>query len=304
MKQNYAQALSKIADESNFNSYLCNRFSNEKKMGTIVIKDMSNQAYHNTEGLSRSAITALQVCPKYYYEKYIGGYGMVRNETPQMQLGSLVHTLVLESDKFADRYFVLHEYGRKTKKIKQKIEEDIISNPGKTLITTEMYEKAISMASSLMTNIVFSRIYGMYDACIEDSFFYKKNDLDVIFKSRPDYYNIDFILDIKTAKCAQKNAFSKSIFNFGLHIQAAMALDALNSLNVREYQDFIFLVVESEPPYLTATYMLEPDAIEYGRQIYLDVAKTYIKCRDSNYWPSYNDEIERIDIPGWAKLND
>lgn len=274
------------------------------KIETSISTTMSNEDYHRADGLSRSAIMDIIECPKLYQYNYLNKEREKKESTEQMRLGSLVHTLLLESDQYKNRYMILPQCDRRTKEGKSIYAKAINEVGTRTLIDEEMLKKSTHMVYSLKKNKILSKVLEKYEGNVEHSFFYRMDGVDVTFKSRPDYFNSNFILDIKTAASAKPAIFSKAIFNYGLHIQAAMALDALNSCQEFVYENFIFVVVENKAPYLTATYMLDADAIAYGRKCYLDAARSYLDCVKSGVWPSYTEEIQTISLPRWAYYDD
>jgi len=90
------------------------------------------------------------------------------------------------------------------------------------------------------------------------------------------------------------------VYDFGYHIQAALAIDALRHITGRDYEHFVMLAVEKTPPYLTALYALDDEAIAFGRQKYMEAIEIYLQYRGANSWPGYSDQIETIGLPKWA----
>jgi exodeoxyribonuclease VIII len=226
-----------------------------------------------------------------------------------MNLGSAVHTMVLEPHLFEDNFYVLDEGVRKNSSIVQSIKQD---NPEKTILNHTQYECAKGMSFALLEHPI-SKQFSRTGGNIENSLIWQRQDSDVILKSRPDFFNDDCIIDLKTTKNASPSSFSGSIFNFGYHRQAALAIDGLNKLTGRSYNSVILLVVESKTPFVTASYVLEDDeqvesdsvAISQGRREYKKAIDKYNECNKNNCWPSYMNEngshLISIDIPYWAR---
>jgi hypothetical protein len=76
--------------------------------------------------------------------------------------------------------------------------------------------------------------------------------------------------------------------------------------------EYWFVVVEKEPPYLTAVHKLPEQDIEWGRIINRISVATFDECRSRNEWPGYRPIGARghrafvTGLPKWAqyRLND
>jgi len=144
----------------------------------------------------------------------------------------------------------------------------------------------------------------------ESSLFWKDPESGVLLKTRPDYLSIKHkaIFDLKTSCDASKDAFSRSIHNFGYHIQAALAIDGLK-ISLGEEFDVVNLVVEKSEPYCSGAYFIDLPALALGRKLYREGIKIYLKCLNNNFWPSYTyedekenkKEIETIGVPFWVE---
>ena len=64
---------------------------------------------------------------------------------------------------------------------------------------------------------------------------------------------------------------------------------------------FGFIIVEKQPPYLTAYFILTHESIRIGQLEYLEGAALYAACKQSDVWPSYPKRI--ISLPKWAIIN-
>jgi exodeoxyribonuclease VIII len=266
-----------------------------KSFNPGIYDDVSIRDYHTSDGLSNSSITKILDCPKRfkcaYYEE---------ESTDSMKLGTAVHTMTLEPHLFEDRFFVLDEGVRKTSSLIKSIKEE---SPDKEIINHTTYECAKAMSFSLLSHPLakqFSDSHGN----VENSIFWQHKDSDIILKSRPDFFNDHCIIDIKTTRDASPASFSKSIFNFGYHKQAALAVDGLATFIEKAHETVVLLVVESKFPYVTAAYGLSNECIEQGRREYQIGVEKFKECKEKDEWPSYvgkdGQPIIEIDLPVWA----
>lgn len=267
--------------------------------------DLSNEDYHNSDGLSASGVKLVLDTPyKYYYEYLSGKHEEDETERRSLIIGQAVHTLALEPDSFPERFAKRpDDIDRRTKDGKERYVQFEADAKGKVILTGAEWQQAQDMAQSIRQNKGFNNIINGDLTFVEQSVYWIDPDTKALLKSRPDFYNHFMVLDIKTTISAKPADFEKAIFNYGYHRQAAMALDALTQLTGWEYKNFVILAVEKKPPYLTALYLLDKNAIEQGRREYKRAARTYQECKQTNIWPAYPDKVIDISLPNWAITN-
>jgi hypothetical protein len=107
--------------------------------------------------------------------------------------------------------------------------------------------------------------------------------------------------DYKTGKTADPGQFSKAIHDHGYHQQAAWYIDAARALNLAEQVAYVLVVQEKTPPYLVN--VIEPDhmALRIGRFLNRTAIQLYQQCSDSDTWPGYSDDVEKVGLPPWAE---
>jgi len=107
------------------------------------------------------------------------------------------------------------------------------------------------------------------------------------------------VADVKTSKSAMRQSFSKDLYFYQYHQQAAMYLDGCDALAPHP-RKYVFIVIEKVPPYPVAVLELEQDAIDLGRDEYKKHLATYAECLASGHWPGYDDGISYVSLPTWA----
>ena len=296
--------------------------------------DISIDTYHESEGLSASGITKVLDCPyKYWYEYLNKDKPKDEKESRALVIGQAVHTLALEPEKFESKFAVnnlelpeipkapllkdlVAEFGKdkgrelfeggKVEFETLKAEQDKLKAEwaaqceGKTMLSRDENEKVTAMAASIRSNKAFMKLIDDKNKYVEHSIYFNDPETGVLLKSRPDFFNHFLVLDLKTTVSAKPSEFEKSIFNYGYHRQAALALDALHSLTGCQYDSFVILAVEKEAPYLTATYVLEKAALDLGRKQNREAIRLYKQCVDENKWMGYPEEVQQITLPNWA----
>jgi hypothetical protein len=220
-----------------------------------------------------------------------------KEEKEYFKSGRLFHTLMLEPEKFNEEFYVIdtsdsrnpNKNVRKNTGIWNEIMETAkIEANGRAIIEKSIYEKVKKMACEASCSKLWEKIY-LDKGCIEHSIYWNEGAFNSRLRARPDFFNEDLIIEFKTTSSIQ--SFKNSIDKFGYHRQAAMQIDGLRKIDGRK-RAFGFFVIEDKPPYLTAPFSLDEEAINLGRKQYLLGADIYSMCLKSNRWPGYNEEEE------------
>jgi exodeoxyribonuclease VIII len=273
-----------------------------------IIKDLPIDEYHASEGLSASAIKLLLECPKKYWYEYLNPSKHLHDskESRCLVIGQALHTKVLEPYAFNNRFYTwpahLEKIDRRTKKGKEEFNNILNINQGKTYLNANEMEQVQSMVDAVFSNRDYNNIMSHKENThIETSLYFKHKNYDVLLKSRPDLFNDFMVLDLKTTLNASEEDFKKSIYKYGYHIQAALALDALEHICPQATKrEFVILAVEKLPPYLTAVYVLDNESIEIGREKYKQGIGIYKECLRNKRWNGYPEGIRSIGLPAWA----
>ncbi len=97
----------------------------------------------------------------------------------------------------------------------------------------------------------------------------------------------DSLWDLKCPNDCDPAFWAKYIYNWKLHYQGAMYLDAINAAGGFKYRTFGIVAVESEVPYEPFAEPLSEEFLAMGRIAYQSDLKRYSWCLKSKSWPSY-----------------
>lgn len=236
------------------------------------VYDISNDAYHNGPGISRSALMEFRKSPYHYWYKYLNADYKPKPETSALLFGTAFHTLVLEPDKFEGYGNVLTAYRRK------------------------LFADLEPMAESLRKNKLAMQLIA--NAQIEQSLYWNDPDTGILCKCRPDILRPSLVADLKTTRDGSAWSFSKAIYDSGYHIQAAMIQEALLHIKKVKVNDFFFIVIEKSEPFITVVYQLDKKSIDKGRDEFKSLLQAYKQCLETDNWPSY--EAQEISLPRYA----
>ncbi len=260
------------------------------------VYDISNDVYHQGAGISRSALMEFRKSPYHYWYKYLNPYYVPDAETPAQLFGKALHEFILDPKEFEKHYFMLPKFDKRTKAGSERWSLIQTEHANKTFLTESQYQEIQQMAESLQKNDVALKLIA--NAQIEQSIYWNDPDTGILCKCRPDILHNCLVADLKTAQDGSAWAFSKAIYDYGYHIQAAMIREALQAIKEIDIQSFWFIVIEKSPPYVVSTYKLDTAALEKGRENFKTLLDRYQSCLKTNHWPAY--ETQEISLPQYA----
>jgi hypothetical protein len=234
--------------------------------------------------------------PYHYWYKYLNPDYKSESATPPQILGNALHTYVLEPDEFEKRYFVIPDFNKVTKEGKERWQKIKSELDKKETLSAHQYQILQAMTASLQKNKLAMQV--IEKAEIEQSLYWVDSDTGILCKCRPDILRSSLVADLKTAHDGSAWSFSKAIYEYGYHIQAAMLQEALKNLNQKIIKDFLFLIIEKTAPYVIAVYQLDQRALDKGHQEFKTLLARYQQCLEANDWPGY--EVQKISLPKYA----
>jgi len=251
--------------------------------------------YRAIDALNWSSLKFYAKSPAHYRENVDNP----QEQTAAMLLGSAVHCLCLEPVLFDQQYAVAPDVDRRTKAGKEQwaLFED--EHQGKNILTFEQSTLARGMAASVLDGKA-GKLIGL---CSERELTLTWEDqfTGLQCKSRLDAVDLvnGLAVDIKTTEDASQQSFSRTVYNYLYHGQAAFYLEALRQ-NGFMINRFIFLAVEKKPPFAKALYLCSDELLASGRILYQECLSKHAECLAVNEWPGYPETIHTIDLPVWA----
>ncbi len=262
-----------------------------------IYKDIDIDTYHADDGISSTGISLILDCPRrYWYEKFVKKEEQTKDNDKYV-VGQAVHTAVLEPDQFYHRFYLMKENVNLTTKVGKAIyEEAMLAAEGRTILRFDKAREVKEMEGAIKIHSLWEKI-NLSEGNVEHSIYWDAGIYNTRLRARPDFYNDNIIIDLKTTDSIA--SFAKSVYNYGYHRQAAMQMDGLEKIDGKK-RHFAFFVVEKKAPYLTACFTLDDEAIEQGRKEYLDGAATYSECLRFDKWQGYDEKFQLISLPKWA----
>lgn len=271
-------------------------------------RDLSNHDYHvTTKAWSSSwCKKILESSPaKVMWER--------NNPTPpteSMRLGTAVHSLVLEPEKFdQDNQVIQTNYWKDAQEAQK-------ANPGINIISKQQEVAARKMAENVLKHPDLGILFE--DGWAETSVYQWYNGIDredytpyrTMVKVRPDFISRghpSIMVDLKSARDASASGFADAVIKYRYDLSAAMYMHTCNScpelleaLNIPCFTNFIFVVVENTPPYQVAWYELMPDDMDFGRTLY-ETAMWRLHQAKRKGWPGYKQERQFLELPPYSR---
>jgi hypothetical protein len=282
-----------------------------------IYTDVPDAVYRSWPALSHSAFETFITRSPWHYRRE-----QLRTVKPPKPdyfiLGGLVDCLLFTPHAFADLFIVAEEaedapinpktgklYGRDSQKFSDWLAQQ---PPGREIVDAEDMRIARAMVASVMQS---SAGYLLTDDDAEPQVSMVWRDQGVLCKGRLDCLRRrdQWIIDLKTANCAEPVAFARTVEPYGYHRQAAWYVRGANLLGA-VIDAWSWVVVEKdsdedrqpEPRYAVVQHDMPEEWIVRGAEENETALTKYCRCERDGVWPSYPSGV--IEPPKWVKLEE
>jgi len=220
-------------------------------------------------------------------------------DTTALRLGKVAHVLALEPERFRTICAVSPYDDYRTKEAREwrdaTVDSGLIPLKAAELLPLQRMADALRKHPDAL---------ALFRNGLPELTFAAKDEATGIWMlSRPDFVPGDpgrGLVDYKTATDAGPEAFGAAAFNYGYHMQVALALDVVAAATGELRPTCWHVVQEKEPPFAVAVYRYEADQVMYGRREVRRLLDLLARCRDAGEWPGYG-EPQSIVTPFWAR---
>lgn len=251
------------------------------------MNDLSFDAYLALDALSASGAKDILKCPALYRWKRDNP----QPSTATFDFGRAAHALVLGA---GDPVEVIDADTWRGKAAQEARDEAVAA--GRTPLLVKEWERIEALAAAVKGNPYAANLFRKGDP--EVSLEWTDGDTGAPCKGRLDWLTriqgTLVCVDLKTAASANPNDFRSAARRYQYDLQAAWYLDAIRA-TFGEDADFLFVVTEKEPPYLTSIVRLSEVDITKAADRARQARETYAHCRKTGEWPGYG--IHTIDLP-------
>ena len=142
------------------------------------------------------------------------------------------------------------------------------------LLDSDMYQQAYDMAASVRTNSDAMQILSCCESFEQEHYF---DYSDIPFKAQLDGVGSNFVLDLKTTRCENKDhKIQWEVLDNGYDFQAALYLEATGKEN------YYIIFVRNEAPYSVFPVKLSRETLERGKLRLDDACGIYKNCLKNN----------------------
>jgi exodeoxyribonuclease VIII len=276
-----------------------------KKIKPGIYPWIPNYKYHTGPGVSNSDLKLL-------YTKSPAHLKWKKDHptepTDAMNVGQLFHTMTLEPHKEKDRFVYFPAGMARRSKAEKELWADL-EGTGKILVREEKRQDVIEMVKSVndhpMANVLLNNDKAIY----EHSAYYEDDETKMLCKIRPDILIEDLdlggeemfnaVVDLKKAADADFFGFRRACGNYFYDMQSGMYLTGASKALKKDFNLFIFIVVEDTPPYACAVYLADSEFVEKGKELYRNCLNKYAYCFNNNLWPAYSEDLQTMELPSW-----
>lgn len=201
-----------------------------------------------------------------------------RAETKPQRFGKAAHCAVLEPGLFERKFHRGTEDRRGNKWLAA---QEIAAAQSKTCCTADEFDDALRLRDAIQRNPLVQRLTAGVPG-IELSGYWRDEETGELCRCRPDLYSheLQVMADLKSTGDASPFSFSKSVAEYGYHVQEAFYSQGWHvaSNYTAHVQAFIFIAVESKAPFAHQIFELEPSAYAEGEAIAEKALRIYHEC--------------------------
>ena len=251
--------------------------------------------FGNTSALSASMLNTFLRSRKLYWAKYIAKTMPESPRSATLDLGTACHIAVLEPDTLNDRVTVAPDVDRRSKKGREEFAAFQEASKGLLILTADQWDTVQRVRDAVQQSPVPARLFNS-EGPVETPIYWVDDESWVHCRALPDKWvpGEGTVIDLKTTSDATPHGFARSITKYAYHLQAAHYLAATGGTR------FVWVVVETAPPFEVRTYELDPASLERAAAIRAGAIEALQECETSGNWGQICTQIETLQLPPWV----
>lgn len=178
---------------------------------------------------------------------------------------------------------------------------------GKTPMLADQYERVKRMIKLVREHPIAGALFAPGTGWPEASLFWRDDPTSDMLRARLDWLpeQLDtrrmIVPDYKTCDSADPEILQRAVYQHGYYTQAAWYLDGVRALALDDDPAFVLVFQEKDEPHLVTVVELDMVALRIGRQRNRQAIDLYARCRATDTWPGYTDDIELVSLPAWVE---
>lgn len=238
-----------------------------------IYENIPYEDYASIEAYRSHDLTSIDKCA--YTWKFEKGL----EPTPALLEGRVQHTVFLEHHNFDKEFVIEPDVDKRTSSGKQEYREFLEGVGDRTPITQALYDTCMSRRNAVADYIPSGtdkvELTLCYMWCGQP------------FKSRLDWYDGEYVWDLKTCRDASPRGFKNAVNSFKYFMQAALYVEACKCLQLRA-DGFKFLAQEKAHPYPFAIYEMSKEALAYANSKNERALSTLLRAKKENKFKPFN----------------
>ncbi len=269
-----------------------------------IIHGMANDVYHSTPAVSNTVLSSIARSPAHCFALHVAEDRRKSATSPAFFAGTLAHCAILEPAALLDRYMLKPEG------------LDMRTKDGKAwkaalpagVLTIDADEYATALAQRDAVNNVPELAELLAEGVAEVSAFWRDDETGLQCKCRPDWVHTlsdgrVILVDVKTTVDASPQQFSRSVWKYGYHRQAAWYSAGYARAAGVEVAGFVFAAVTSAHPFIAAAHTLDDDYMRIGQDECRRLLDEYADCKLTGRWPAFAG-MNLLSPPAWVTQSD
>lgn len=276
-----------------------------------IYEGLPDTVYHRTDAISKHGLDLVARAPAYY--RYHRDHPMDESEASDaMVVGSAFDCLVLEPDIFDERY-VVEPDGTDRRKRKEYAEWKEGVAQGRTVLRSGQWDTLRAMRDATLAFPYAGLLKGIAQPSLfwldtQEREYSDAQPTNRLCRARMDLYSDAYsvAVDLKTTigDGTRARNFTRSVSRYRYHVQEAFYRAGAEALGL-PVEEFVFFVVEKEPPHLVNMFLLEDRWRVHGRRLWERDLQTYDECMRTDEWPGHHDDsLAPLEMPEWAEGRD
>lgn len=264
--------------------------------------DVPAADYHGGVGVSNTMLSDMARSPFHCFALHLDPNRPERESTDAQSAGSLAHTVILEPQRFAERYVVRPDGIDYRTNAGKAWRDDAIAARLEP-ITADEHDTAICQRDAVMRVATLRKLLASGQA--EVSAYWTDQRTGLLCRARPDWLHWTgpkrcVALDIKKTRELTPDAVQRAIASYGYHRQAAHYTNGLRALGI-EVEEFVFGFVSASYPFVAAAFVLDDETASQGADEVAELLEKFLYCSEQKTWPAFGDGYQPIGLPAWAR---
>jgi PDDEXK-like uncharacterized protein DUF3799 len=225
-------------------------------------------------------------------------------ESAAFSFGRAAHHLLLGEADF-DKYFSVRPVKWETwRTADAKDWREAQVALGKTVVIPSELASIKQIAGELSRSPVVRA--GLLNGVIEASLIWQDQETGIWLKARPDAIPVASgdAADLKTTTSVDHNSLSRTIADFGYHMQGALICEAFRNVLGVEMTSFTLVFVEKSAPFSVRIVTLKDDDLALGARQLRAAIRIFANCVQTRDWlgpGGVQTDATYIEIPPWSR---